>query len=325
MSDPQPTPTGPAKEAAVVVPSRGGAQRLPRLIRAFAAQQDAPPYEVHVVLDGDVDGSAAVLERLRADHPSVDLSWTVFPENRGRAAALNAGTAATTGRIVVRCDDDLEPGPHYVRDHVRAHDGGDGGAIGLPRNVLPSTAYQRVYGDAADLRHAQEAYALPADQVWRHWAGNVSLPRTLLEQLGGYDEAYRRYGWEDVDLGYRLHAAGYPVRFVRELETPHHAAAVTTYTKARRALHSGASRQQFIQAHGAAPLGGDRAPGGLWGLAVRGTGAITTETTLKPMAGAVDALADRLPKRLAEKLIALVVEGAAETGRAHPARATRRF
>lgn len=325
MSEPALKPTGQPKEAAVVVPSRGGAQRLPRLIRAFAAQQDAPPFEVHVVLDGDVDDSDHVLRELASACPNVDLTWTVFPENRGRAAALNAGTAATTGRIVIRCDDDLEPGPHYVRDHVQAHAEEVGGVIGLPRNVLPSTAYQRVYGDDADRRHAEEAYALPAHQVWRHWAGNVSLPRTLLEELGGYDESYRRYGWEDVDLGYRIHAAGYPVRFVRELETPHHAAAVTTYSKARRALHSGASRQQFIASHGAAALGGDRAPGGLWGLTVRGVGAVTTETTLKPMAGAVDALADRLPTPVAQKLIALVVQGAAETGRVRPERATRRF
>ena len=49
------TPLTP--EASVIVPSRGGAQRLPRLIGALAAQEDAPPFEVHVVVDGDVDGS----------------------------------------------------------------------------------------------------------------------------------------------------------------------------------------------------------------------------------------------------------------------------
>ena len=113
------TPLTP--EASVIVPSRGGAQRLPRLIGALAAQEDAPPFEVHVVVDGDVDGSEAVLAQLAAEHPGLDLSWTVFGENRGRVAALNAGADATSGRILIRADDDLEPGPHYIRDHVAAH------------------------------------------------------------------------------------------------------------------------------------------------------------------------------------------------------------
>ena len=120
------TPLTP--EASVIVPSRGGAQRLPRLIGALAAQEDAPPFEVHVVVDGDVDGSEAVLAQLAAEHPGLDLSWTVFGENRGRVAALNAGADATSGRILIRADDDLEPGPHYIRDHVAAHAGGHGGA-----------------------------------------------------------------------------------------------------------------------------------------------------------------------------------------------------
>ncbi|MDO5633360.1 MAG: glycosyltransferase family 2 protein [Micrococcus sp.] len=324
MRDRLPSPAVGVR-AAVVVPSRGGAERLPRLVAALAAQQDAPDFEVHVVLDGDIDDSNAVLAHLAQSHPQLSLTWTIFPENRGRAAALNAGTEATTGHIVIRSDDDLEPGRFYVRDHVRAHDDFHGGVIGLPRNVLPATTYQRVYGDDADQRHARDAYRLSPNEVWRHWAGNVSAPRGIMEALGGYDERYRRYGWEDVDFGYRLHRAGYPVRFAPELETKHHAAAVTTEIRARRALHSGSSRQQFLQQHGAHALGADATPAGAWGLAVRSLAAVTTERTLGPVARAVDRAAGKLPLPVARKLIALVVEAAAETGRVAPHRATTRF
>lgn len=325
MSDPQPTPPGQAKEASVVVPSRGGAQRLPRLVRAFAAQQDAPPYEVHVVLDGDVDGSTAVLERLRAEHPSVDLSWTVFPENRGRVEALNAGADATTGRILIRCDDDLEPGVHYVRDHVQAHADGPSGAVGLYLNVLEDTPYTRVYGAEQDVAHREHAYALPEGQQWRHWAGNVSVPRSVHEEIGGYDPDYRRYGWEDIDYGYRVHSAGYPVRILRKLATPHYIAAVTTQIKARRAMHGQAARETFVRKHGAEALGGVGAPSGLWGIAVRAVGAVTTERLLERTSAATDRVIDRLPKKVAKKLVALQVEGAAEAGRTHPERAARNF
>ena len=315
------TPLTP--EASVIVPSRGGAQRLPRLIGALAAQEDAPPFEVHVVVDGDVDGSEAVLAQLAAEHPGLDLSWTVFRENRGRVAALNAGADATSGRILIRADDDLEPGPHYIRHHVAAHDDGQRGVIGLTANVLPDSAYQRVYGDAQDEAHRRHAYALPAEQQWRHWAGNVSVPRGLHEQIGGYDPDYRQYGWEDIDYGYRLHAAGYPVVIRPELETRHHAAAVTTHSKAVRALHGTAARNLFVSKHGAAPLGTIGAPRGVWGAAVRLVAWGTTEATLTRSSALIDAVADHLPRGLARRLIALQVEGAAEAGRAYPHRAQR--
>lgn len=319
------TNQGTRPELSVVVPSRGGARRLPRLLSALAEQQSAPDFEVCVVLDGDVDGSEAVLRECADRWPDLELHWVVFAQNRGRSAALNAGAEATTGPILIRADDDLEPGPHYIRDHAAAHAAGDCGVIGMQRHVLPRTAYQRVYGDRADLRHAAEAYALPPEKVWRHWAGSVSVPRHLHERIGGYSEAYRRYGWEDVDYGYRLHQLGVPIRFARELETRHHAAATTTLLKARRALHSGASRQIFIARHGAEALEGDRLPRGIWGAAVRLVASVTTERSLSVTARVLDRFIERLPRWLAIKLIALQVEAAAEAGRRHPARATASF
>lgn len=44
------------------------------------------------------------------------------------------------------------------------------------------------------------------------WTCNASAHTGLLREVGGFDEAYRSWGAEDVDLGYRLHTAG--ARFV---------------------------------------------------------------------------------------------------------------
>ena len=38
--------------------------------------------------------------------------------------------------------------------------------------------------------------------------GNALLPRAVFEQFGPYDEAFRAYGSEDLDLGWRLEKAG---------------------------------------------------------------------------------------------------------------------
>ncbi|MEV4511698.1 glycosyltransferase [Dactylosporangium sp. NPDC049525] len=41
---------------------------------------------------------------------------------------------------------------------------------------------------------------------------NLSVPRALLEDVGGFDEQYHGWGMEDTDLSYRLHRAGAPFR-----------------------------------------------------------------------------------------------------------------
>jgi GT2 family glycosyltransferase len=37
---------------------------------------------------------------------------------------------------------------------------------------------------------------------------NVSLPRRALEAVGGFDEVFNLYGWEDTELGLRLRRSG---------------------------------------------------------------------------------------------------------------------
>ncbi|MDT0193768.1 glycosyltransferase family 2 protein [Arthrobacter sp. AB6] len=311
-------------EASIIVPSRGGALRLPILLSALS-RQDSDDFEVIVVVDGDIDNSAGVLRRLTVEHPAMALRTIVFPENRGRAAALNAGAAAAQGRVLIRSDDDLEPSPNYVRCHVSQHQGELAGVVGMCRNVFPETAYARVYGRAADERFRSDALATNHNDQWRYWAGNVSVLKEVHERLGGYDERYRAYGWEDVDFGYRLKKMGIPVRIHPSLTTAHHVAATTTGVRAIRALHSGAAREIFVAKHGPEPLAASPQGPSLWSTLVAMASAIATERTIKAGGSAIDVAAAVLPGRLAEKLVALVVESAGRAGIAHPHRARTHF
>ena len=310
--------------ASIIVPTRGGAYRLPVLLGSLE-RQTRRDFEIIVVVDGDIDGTTSILERWSADHPSLLLHNIVFPENRGRSAALNAGHEAARGQVLIRCDDDLEPAADYVELHISTHAAGPSGVIGLYANVLPDTAYARSYGTDADQLFREEALALSPSDHWRYWAGNVSVTRAAWDLVGGYDEDYRRYGWEDVDYGYRLHAAGVPVRIVPELTTRHHVAATTTAVRATRALHSGASREIFLRKHGAAVLPPPAQNFSPWHLTVRTVAAGITEQRLQKWGTGVDRVADRLPPAVARKLVALLVEGAARAGAVDPARARARF
>ncbi len=307
--------TSPDVQVSVVVPSRGGRRRLETLLRCLEAQTEQR-FEVVVVIDGDVDDSAGLLRERTTDVP---LQVLTFPENRGRSAALNAGMAAARGRVLVRCDDDLEPAPDFVAVHLAAHpgaDGGERGVVGLYRNVFPDTPYARTYGRPADGRFREDAYRAPADTTWRYWAGNASVTRGTADRVGGYDEAFRAYGWEDVDWGRRLHLLGIPVVLEPALETTHRLSAVTAASRVERAYFSGAARRQFVAKHGLSELA-PRRPDSSWTRAVALVARALTESRARRAARAADAVARVLPARVAHALVALLVEGASEAGYRH--------
>lgn len=297
----------------IVVPTRGGAGRLPKLFDALARQTD-DRWEVVVVVDGDTDDSAAVCAAAAGADPRVRAE--VFPENRGRSEALNAGFRATVGDIIVRCDDDLVPGVDYVATHFRAHEdasvrGQQVGLVGLYQNVYPDTAYAEAYGRPHDVKFRKDAYSSPADRHWKYWAGNVSVSRTTYELVGEYDTAFRAYGYEDVDMGYRLAQAGVAVRLVPELETPHFVAATTTEIRVKRAFYSGSARADFDAKHS---LSAGASPTGLWGKAVVRTGRSSSLDVLMRRGRRVDGLLGRVPGFAGKKLVAFLVEAAAVAG-----------
>lgn len=294
--------------ASVIVPSRGGAERLPRLLAALGAQTH-PDVEIIVVVDGDIDGSEEVLER-----SPITVRSIAFAENKGRSAALNAGFAAATGDVLIRCDDDLEPAPGWVAAHVAEHAGESVGVIGLYRNVYPDSPYARAYGRKADLLFAEKAYATPAERTWRYWAGNASVTRETFARIGPYSSAYRSYGWEDVDWGYRLHAASVPVRMLPGAGSIHHSPSVSAAIRSKRAYLSGSARRTFEGLHGVDAAGPLNRPGGVWGGAVRALAWRAGEARVQRVASFVDRLITVVPRPMGEKLVALTVESAAIAG-----------
>ena len=299
----------------VVVPSRGGATRLPVLLDALAKQEFDDPWEVIVVLDGDIDDSGRVVDGYADLLP---VRHVTFRENRGRSAALNAGFDEARGHVLIRCDDDLVPAPDYIARHALAHAdtaGAPVGVVGLYRNVYPETTYSRVYGKRWDLQFRDEAYKVGFDETWRYWAGNCSVTRATFDAIGPYDTQFRAYGFEDVDWGYRLFLAAIPVDLDEGLETEHRIAATTTASRAQRAYYSGAARQRFDQKHQLLPpTSRSRGP---WNALVGGVAAHLDERRSMRLGTAVDHVAGLLPHPVARKAVALAVEASSRSGRLH--------
>lgn len=304
--------------ASIIVPSYRGRDRLSELLDSLASQQaGTPPFEVVVVVDGVDDGSAALV----AAETRIDARAIQLPHNRGRVTALNSGFEAAVGDVLIRCDDDLVVPPSFVSAHVALHGDPDRpvGGAGLTRDVHTDSPYARAYGRDAARQSFAHASRQRAEERWRHWAANCSITRATWERIGPYDTAYRAYGWEDVDYGYRLHAAGIPLVPVPGAEADHCGPARTAAARTRKAFEAGSARALFRRLHPEAPLGAVAAGSGVWGTAVQATArAMGSADAAARLAATVDRALPLVPVAVGRKLVALCVEAAGLAG-ARPA------
>lgn len=296
--------------ASIVVPSRGGASRLPVLFESLRRQSD-PDVEMVVVLDEDVDDSESVVAAFGTELPVRSI---VFPENRGRAAALNAGFLDARGDVLIRADDDLELEEDFVEHHVRLHAEAQRGVIAMCRDVFPDTPYARAYGVEADEAIRSAAFETPPDRTWQWWSGNVSTTADDFRRVGGYDEDFRAYGWEDVEWGYRLHALGREILIAPGFTTLHHGPVTSTVERLDRAYASGAAYAKFVQKHGSA-LPTDLPERSAWNLLVGVGSRLATAPRVNQTGRVLDKVVDRLPHYLAHKLVALSLQASASAGR----------
>ncbi|MEI8082376.1 MAG: glycosyltransferase [Actinomycetes bacterium] len=305
--------------ASVIVPTFRGERRLPGLLRALEAQQLARDltWQVIVVVDGVVDASSVVLDGF---HDRLPLDVVVLQQNSGRAVALNAGFERALGGVLIRCDDDLVPGPEFVSRHVAHHRESEAGIVGLCPNAATGTRYDQVYGRDSARRSLADAYKLPADQRWRLWAANCSTTREVFDWVGPYDVGFREYGWEDIDWGYRLRLQGIPVRVERDLQTPHLGVSLTAQTRISRAFASGSARAAFDLKHGLNPSSVEQdgstgsATTRVWNGLVRTAARDHRQAHWRRLGAAIDAVLPVVPPRAGGKLVALGVEGAGLAG-----------
>lgn len=305
----------PDPALSVVVPTRGGATRLPVLLDALATQQVDEPWEVLFVLDGDLDGSREVIEAY-ADR--VPLRIVERTGGDGVSAALAAGYDAARGEIVLRCDDDLTPGSGFLAGHLARHRARPAGApplgvVSLTRDVFGDTPYATAYGRPANERLIAQAYARPPEQRWLHWAACNSVPKAAYEAVGGFDPTmtYR----EDSELGLRLARSGVEIVIDPALEIEHRGPASDAASRAGRAFTSGASTVAFGErhpdTHNARTL-----PPSPWDRAVAlAAGRIGSRHDAVALGHRIDRVLPRLPVRARGKVVAWAVEAAAVAGR----------
>jgi glycosyltransferase involved in cell wall biosynthesis len=198
------------KRLSVVIPTFNRRDRLERVLAALERQTTpASEFEVVVVDDGSTDGTS---EWLAQRSTTFELRG-VRQANAGPARARNAGVELAIGEIVLFLDDDVEPVPELISEHLRTHAAEPnvvviGPLASLPHYDQPWVAWEQAKVEAQYRAMERGDWAPTFRQFW---TGNASLARQHVIGVGGFDPSYLRA--EDVELGVRLQDRGLGFRF----------------------------------------------------------------------------------------------------------------
>jgi glycosyltransferase involved in cell wall biosynthesis len=157
-------------------------------------------YEVVLVNDGSTDDTPAVIERARR---RATCAFVVVDQpNSGLAKGRNAGIARASGERIIFIDDDVLPLPNFVEEHLRSH-------AAHPQAIVRGGAI-----NVESFDHLPVPLWTIKDYSGNYfWTTNVSVPLATIREIGGFNESFSEYGWEDIDVGLRLRFRGTKAAF----------------------------------------------------------------------------------------------------------------
>lgn len=210
----------------VIIPTWNGCDLVFHALDSLRSQSWRD-FETIVVDNGSTDET---VEQVSSGFP--DARIVSFGENRGFAAAVNAGIGVATGDIVVLMNNDTEAAPGWLSALVKTLDSNPGVGVCASRMI---DYYDRTLIDSAGVQFGLFASNIGHGQadgpefsetreVFGACAGAAAYRRSVLDDVGLFDESFFAY-FEDVDLGARIQLAGYRCVYVPDAVIYHRGSA----------------------------------------------------------------------------------------------------
>lgn len=197
-------------KVSIVIPTFNAEKTIGKTLEACLNQDFGGPLEVIAVDDGSNDCTAEQIKRYPVKY--------IYQENAGPASARNRGWKEAKGAIISFTDSDCIPHKDWLskllRNYVDEKVGAVGGSYSVanPENLLACCIQQEI-----SIRHS----AMPRE-VRFLGSYNLSVKRSILEEIGGFQEGYKNASGEDNDLSYRILKHGYKILFDREARVAHY-------------------------------------------------------------------------------------------------------
>ncbi|MBM4316677.1 MAG: glycosyltransferase family 2 protein [Deltaproteobacteria bacterium] len=204
----------------IIVVTFNAAQKLRRCLASISRYRH-PGCSLTVIDNHSTDGTKQFL------HSQRDLRVIRTDRNRGFSFAANLGMRVTTSPLIALLDDDVEVTAGWLDKLLEHFKGRNKVGLVSPKIVYPNGTLfsagffprqmiqvghgERDYGQHDCIR---EVEAVPGP-CW-------VFRRQLVEQIGGFDEKFRRCQYEDIDFCLRVRKRGFHILNDGRVSIVHH-------------------------------------------------------------------------------------------------------
>lgn len=227
----------------VVIGTYNQKDKLKLVLASLFAQTLSPYfYEIIVVDSMSNDGTDQMIEEISpALYPDSRIGACplnyIRQENLGRPGARNRGITEARGEIIFLTDADMRADKNLLQEHLRAHEN------------KKNAAFEGMTINPDNHLYIKERLRSGQKIRWSYFlTGNLSIPKEIIKNAGMFDPDFAGYGWEDIELGYRLHKLGVPLYYL-PAAINHHMHPVSKEEMSTRKYHMGRSAAIFYKKH----------------------------------------------------------------------------
>lgn len=222
-------------ECSIIIPYFNRKELLLNTLRSLEMQSfDKDRFEVIVVDDGS---ESRADEELNSYGFTINIRYYYLERNEhsGASFARNLGIRKAAGDILIFLDCDQIVKSNYIEKNIQVYKGLGGDLriiqIGMRKSLkgpytmdclddISSDEYE------PDIRYRVfEMFSYNMALIKGGWrllySHNFSIRKDLMIELGGFDENFKGWGLEDIELGYRAYRNGVKIVFNPNIEACH--------------------------------------------------------------------------------------------------------
>jgi len=195
----------------IVIPVHNSAATIGKAISATLIQEyPIDKLEIVVVDDGSSDNSAQIIRKFPVKY--------IFQPNSGPAKARNIGWQSSRGDIICFTDSDCIPEKNWINKIIARYVSDKIAGVGGSYDIADDKSWlAKCIHEEIIQRH------LKMPELSTHLASyNFSCRKSVLKEIGGFDESFKAASAEDNELSYRIRKKGYDLIFDKDIKVAHY-------------------------------------------------------------------------------------------------------